>query len=379
MSSQKYLAVYIGRFNSVTKAHVATVEHAAKFADSILMLPGSAYRPRSFKNPLTFSERKSFIEANTDHIDVPITILPLIDTLYDDEAWKTNVRTAVKMHMRASGMDPAKTKVVLVGFEKDKSSLYLSWFPGWDIKPTKAHLHDGEVINATDLRRAIFLGDDLGDLSSRFGEKPVQTIQDWAEKNPAIVASVREEGIFNRKYKAGIAKGEAAFGYPIQINCADAVVIQNGHILLVKRDLAPGRGLYALPGGHIGNEVEQPDGTINIEPETAMHAAIRELYEETRLDMPRRTLRSAIKGSRVFDHPERSERGWVRTEAFLFQLQNRPKLEKVRGGSDAADAFWVPLTDLTPNNMFEDHFDIVQAMAPGAVPFTYSSLLLAHS
>lgn len=380
-NSQQWLSVFIGRFSPFGENHRTVLEHAAKFSDSILMLVGSSYRPRSFKNPFTYNERQAFIKAGTADLGVEVNTLPLIDTLYDDEAWKTNVRTAVNMHMRAKGMDPNNTRVILVGYDKDKSSRYLSWFPGWEAEPTKApRMHNGKCVSATDLRRAIFLGEDVGDIVSQFGAGPVANVSNWVKSNGDAVAVVREEGEFNNTYQSRIAKGEAAFGFPIQINCVDNVVIQNGHILLVQRDAAPGKGLWALPGGHLGREIYDEDGkVIGIEPETALDAAVRELYEETRLDMPKGALRSAMRTSRVFDHPERAERGWVRTEAFLFQLQNREKLERVRADSDARDARWVPLTDITPTNMFEDHFDIIQAMAPGAVPFTYSSLLLAHA
>jgi bifunctional NMN adenylyltransferase/nudix hydrolase len=380
-NSQKWLSVFIGRFSPYGDNHRTVLEHAAKFSDSILMLVGSSYRPRSFKNPFTYNERKAFIEAGTRDLGVEVNTLPLIDTLYDDEAWKTNVLTAVKMHMRAKGFDEQNTRVILVGYDKDKSSRYLNWFPGWHAEPTKApHLHNGKPVSATDLRRAVFLGEDVGDIVTQFGAGPVANVSKWASDNPQAVDLVRTEGEYNRAYQARIAVGEAAFGFPIQINCVDNVVIQNGHILLVERDTAPGLGLMALPGGHLGREIHDQSGkVVGFEPETALDAAIRELYEETRLDVPRGTLRSAMRTSRVFDHPDRAERGWVRTEAFLFQLQNSRKFENIKASSDARDARWVPLTDITPTNMFEDHFDIVQSMAPGAVPFTYSSLLLAHA
>jgi len=135
---------------------------------------------------------------------------------------------------------------------------------------------------------------------------------------------------------------------------------------MVQRKHAPGMGLWALPGGHIDAG------------ETALEAAVRELYEEAGLDMPKGAMRSRLTKRQVFDHPERSEKGWVRTEAFMFELQDREKLEKVKGGSDAAQARWVPITEITPDTIFEDHFDVLQAMIPD-LPFAYSSILMAHA
>ena len=169
-----------------------------------------------------------------------------------------------------------------------------------------------------------------------------------------------------QSYQARIKAAEQVYGYPIPINTADAVVIQSGHILLVQRREEPGRGLWALPGGHIDRG------------ETASEAAIRELYEETGLDMPKGAMRGRIRERRVFDHPDRSERGWVRTEAFVFELQDRAKLEKLRSGSDAIAAQWVPIIEVMPDTLFEDHFDIIHALVP-EVPFAYSSILMAQS
>ena len=135
---------------------------------------------------------------------------------------------------------------------------------------------------------------------------------------------------------------------------------------MVERKMEPGKGLWALPGGHI-----DPD-------ETAEEASLRELYEEAGLDMPKGAMRGRLRARRVFDHPDRSERGWVRTEAFVFELQDRKSLEKLKAGDDAANARWVPITEITPDTIFEDHFDIIQALVPD-VPFAYSSILMAQS
>jgi bifunctional NMN adenylyltransferase/nudix hydrolase len=45
----------------------------------------------------------------------------------------------------------------------------------------------------------------------------------------------------------------------------------------------------------------------------------------------------------------------------LIELKGE-KLPKVKGGDDASKAFWVPFADVKPEQMFEDHFHIIQAM-----------------
>ena len=122
MSKTHTLAVFIGRFQPFHIGHMDVVESALADADSLLILVGSAYRPRSWKNPFTYNERTAFIRNATQNVTKPVATLPLVDTLYNDRAWTTNVRTAVTLHMRKAGLDPDQTDILLVGLEKDKSS-----------------------------------------------------------------------------------------------------------------------------------------------------------------------------------------------------------------------------------------------------------------
>lgn len=365
MGSQRHsLAVFIGRFQPFHAGHHDVVASMATQADSLLMLVGSAYRARSWKNPFSYAERARFIAQGCADISLALDTLPLVDTLYNDRAWATNVRTAVQLHMRAKGLDPANTDILLTGFEKDQSSQYLRWFPEWTMIAASPKRHAGGMINATEMRDHLFFG--AGGDAHQFGPLHLEVAESWIADNPQPVAQIRAEAEFIKKYRARTKAAEAVFGYPIPINTADAVVVQSGHVLLVDRKSEPGRGLWALPGGHIDRG------------ETAFQAAVRELYEEAGLDMPKGAMRSRMTARRVFDHPERSERGWVRTEAFVFELQDREKLEKIRAGSDALSAAWVPITAITPDAMFEDHFDILQALVPD-VPFAYASIVMAHA
>jgi bifunctional NMN adenylyltransferase/nudix hydrolase len=87
-----------------------------------------------------------------------------------------------------------------------------------------------------------------------------------------------------------------------------------------------------------------------------------ELREETRLKVPAPVLRGSIRERRVFDAPHRSERGRTITHAYLIELAPAPELPKVKGGDDARHAFWLPLAQLEPERLFEDHYFIIQAM-----------------
>ena len=344
------LAVFIGRFQPFHIGHHAVISSVVGKADSLLVLIGSAHRPRSWKNPFTYPERYGFLKAGVADIPLPVEALPLVDTLYSDQAWANNVRSAVRQHMRAKGLDPADTDIVLTGFEKDKSSQYLRWFPEWEMLPAAPYLHEGKIINATQMREMLFFG--TGEATAKFGVAQVETVRRWMAANPETVAQIREEARYVKAYKACIAGAEKQLGYPIAVNTVDAVVVQSGHVLMVQRKALPGKGLWALPGGHIDRG------------ESALTAVMRELYEETGLDIPQAALANRLRTRQVFDHPERSEKGWVRTEAFLFALDDSVPMETVKGGSDAAIARWVPTPELVPDTIFEDHFDIIEALLP---------------
>jgi bifunctional NMN adenylyltransferase/nudix hydrolase len=365
--TQVTLAVIIGRFQPFHKGHRRLFDHASQHSDQTLVLIGSAFRPRSEKNAFKWTERADFIRnaMKASGSTADITCLPLIDTLYDDRTWAGNVRTAIDLHLRTQKVAREDAKIVLVGHDKDESSRYLRWFPEFEAVAVDAERAGDKVLNATDMRAGLFLtAMPLARLRDTFGEVETDQVLAWMERSPDEVARIKAEAEYNQAYRQNYSKAVAAFGYEIPADCADAVVVQNGHILLVERANAPGKGLYALPGGHL-------------QKETAQEAAIRELIEETRLNIPRKLLEGRIAARQVFDHPDRSERGWVRTEAFKFELIDGKAQEKVKGADDAKRAFWLPVNQLTPDVMFEDHFDIIQALVPN-VPFAYSSVLMSR-
>jgi len=146
-------------------------------------------------------------------------------------------------------------------------------------------------------------------------------------------------------------KQYASLPYPPIFSTADAVVVQSGHILLIKRRAEPGRGLWALPGGYVNANTDK----------TVLDAAIRELREETMIKVPAPVLRGSIKASRVFDAIDRSPRGRIITHAFYIQLPDG-ELPKVKGSDDAEKAKWIPLSEVTSDIMFEDHYQLIQEL-----------------
>ena len=371
------VAVFVGRFQPFHLGHRSVVAEALKVADHAVVLVGSSYRPRTSKNPFLFDEvaemaSGAFSVAEQERL----TFLPLIDTIYDDDSWVQNVRTAVGRFLRYKGL-AADSKVTLIGYEKDSSSYYLKLFPGWasvGVKPMMSPIEPTTVLSAVQIRRSLYgQGHDPEKVLDAVTPSSTQTVLRRLQRAEGdIWQSVLKEADFVKGYQARVAAGEQAFGFPFQIVTVDAVVIQGGHILLVKRARQPGIGLYALPGGHIDRDERLAD------------AMVRELKEETKLDAPGPVILGHVTQQKMYEHPDRSERARVVTMAYLIELPIRNRdasgnyqLDKIKAGDDAAAAEWVPLSEIDPRMMFEDHFDIIQDLTKtGAI--SYGNILMAH-
>ena len=136
--------------------------------------------------------------------------------------------------------------------------------------------------------------------------------------------------------------------YPVVLVTVDAVVRAGGHVLLVRRGRAPGQGLWALPGGFLDPA------------ESVLDACLRELVEETGLPLSRGQMRQALRGVKVFDHPQRSQRGRIVTHAHFFDLGDTSP-PPVQGGDDAAAAKWVLIRELPAmeSQLHDDHFHML--------------------
>jgi bifunctional NMN adenylyltransferase/nudix hydrolase len=155
-----------------------------------------------------------------------------------------------------------------------------------------------------------------------------------------------EEEAYIAEYKAAWAHTP----HPATFLTGDAVVTQSGHVLLVERSARPGLGQWALPGGFVAPHERIVDGCL------------RKLREETGIKVPEPALRGAIRTSRVFDDPYRSTRGRTITHAFHIALRPELELPKLRAGQGARAVAWMPLSELDPRELFEDHAFIIQSL-----------------
>jgi 8-oxo-dGTP diphosphatase len=131
------------------------------------------------------------------------------------------------------------------------------------------------------------------------------------------------------------------YDYPRPAVTVDAVVFRKNHndyeVLLIQRKHYPFEGMWALPGGFVDME------------ETCEEAIVRELMEETSLQVP------LLEQLHTFSAPGRDPRGRTISVTFfgLAEYDN----SQVKGGDDASDARWFNL-DAIPELAF-DHVEAI--------------------
>ncbi|AKJ28211.1 bifunctional nicotinamide-nucleotide adenylyltransferase/Nudix hydroxylase [Caldimonas brevitalea] len=337
------LSLLIGRFQPLHNGHLALLQQALGLAPRCVVVIGSAFQARTPRNPFTWQERAQMLRLALPEADRGrLHFLPVRD-YYDDTRWIGAVRAGVAQLQAEQGL-PAHATVALVGHLKDATSDYLGCFPSWRLEPVQRvgrvdgrHLRDvlfGSAGHAVDASLAT-----LVELA------PPSTL-DFLRAFAALpfYAELAEEWRTLKHYKEAWASAP----YPPVFVTVDSVVRVGSHVLLVKRGQAPGKGLYAVPGGFIEQR------------ETAYQSALRELKEETGLSLLDVTMRQCLKAAVVFDHPDRSQRGRTITHAHYFDLGER-ELPEVQGGDDAAGAEWVPIERLTQMEdcFLDDHFHML--------------------
>ncbi len=357
-SDNYYIAFVIGRFHPFHNGHKALIDHALSIAEKVVVLIGSPNRARCAWNfPFTYDERKHMI-SETYRWEVTnnrLVIDSIPDDDYNNDAWLGHARATMDNYMDV-GVD--MSDICIVGHKKDSSSEYLSMFPGIQLVEIPMH----GTFSATDIRKNLFqrapvLPHDIAP------DATVNFLKDFILTQTFTDLLTEYEDI----YAARSAWDGCPYNNP-QFVTSDAVVTQSGHILLIRRNENPGRGLLALPGGHVLPSFGD-----------AFDNCIKELWEEARpcdgfsgegREMPKGALRRYFTGKeRRFDKPGRDPRGnYYLTNAFRFRFPDG-KLWEVTGGlpidgekNDSASAGWYPIGSLRPEEFFADHYFIIQSM-----------------
>lgn len=330
--------VYIGRFQPFHNGHLETVRRALELADKVVVLVGSANRSRSSKNPWTFEERRDMIRvALPEQVQGRVEIRPLPDVLYDMDEWVANV----KANARAAA--PEASRIGLIGHYKDDSSWYLKCFPGWALVEQPNY----QGLNSTDVRAEMFYPSGLPDVRLQLPVDTLAWLKRWRENKPDVWSWVQAETKGIRDYLLAWAPAP----YKPTFVTVDILVVHQEHMLVIRRGGFPGKGLLALPGGFLDQS------------ECLEAAALRELQEETRMEVAPGILKKCIRGNKVFDHPDRSTRGRTITHAYLADISSLSR-PVVTAGDDAREAFWMPIEDFLENSVaiYEDHWFIVSKL-----------------
>jgi bifunctional NMN adenylyltransferase/nudix hydrolase len=328
-----------GSFQPILQSHVETILDALERCARLIVALDGLGSPPSIRRPWLCAQRKAQIRlALPDIAGQRVTFIGLRDHLYRPDRWVRELRAQVA----ATGADP--DAVALVATQDDAELLARRGFGArLRLDPVACPDPATEAAARADYLRG---GDDW-----RAVVAPAMAAGlDAFRTGPGMARLTEEQAWVDR-----LTDAWAAAPYPPIFVTADAVVVAQGHILLVQRKNAPAKNLWALPGGF----VEQG--------ETVAEAALRELVEETGIAVPLDALRRAVRDAEVFDSPERSVRGRTITHGLFIDLGDAGPLPAVRVGDDAGAAAWWPLDRFARSDemIAEDHAWIVRAFVSG--------------
>lgn len=340
------IAVLCGRFSIAHKGHESLINQALQEFTHLVILVGSANQARTTKNPFTAEERiavlQRIIGAKKNRV-----LFGVVEDYLTDTEWGAAVQQKV---YELVGYDDAN--ITLIGSDRDDSTYYLYRFPNWGLK---LYAPIGDDLNATKYRAKLFSRKMTpDDLEAEFGSllpfATVNFIKSWVD----VWSDEYERLIGEREYDDWYKEQISSFPWNVTIACADAVVMQSNHVLVIQRAKYPGKGLLALPGGHL-----DPG-------EDLLTCALREVIEECglRITSGKKSvaisydvLRAACHSERRFDAPGRASRARVISHAFAFSLDDSkplplitPQLEEV------SQVMWLPIGEaLRRTDWFEDH------------------------
>lgn len=145
----------------------------------------------------------------------------------------------------------------------------------------------------------------------------------------------------------------------------DLIIINpDNEILLIKRsdssDACP--GMWAFPGGFINTSAKRNEYWKEGE-ETPEHAAIREVQEETGLQLinPQLVFIGCFEGNNR--DPRDNEISWSKSYVFLHKIDEeiyQAQKDKLQGLDDAQDIAWKSIDEINNMNLAFDHSKIFE-------------------
>lgn len=321
-------SVLLSSFEPFLNCHREAIGAALEQAPKLVVLVGSARAARTLRHPWTAQERVEMIRAGlppAHHARVDIRLVA--DHLYSPTSWQRELQEAL------ADLAGAPARVLQIGFAGGTPLLPGFHYAGIMQRPALAFLP----------LRGAALSDDADALADVAPPSTLACLRRWRGED--WFAMLQRE----YRYIADFRKSWAVAPYPPTLVTTDALVLHEGHLLLIERAREPGKGLWALPGGFVE------------ENETLLVSCLRELHEETGLDLRGRSDLVQRPLVRTYDAPHRSMRGRMITHVYRFDLHDAQR-PPVAGGDDASHARWIPLAHVMrmESEIFEDHFHMVR-------------------
>jgi bifunctional NMN adenylyltransferase/nudix hydrolase len=323
--------------------HVGNVRAGLKRAKYFVLLLGSSNMARSYKNPLTYEERKLVVEqCFPEEIALGrLIIRPMPDFFRDHKGWAENakriVRDVAAEISAREGITIDDSMIGLAGFRKDAAtSEYLDMFPEWgDIMLTERV----SKIDATAIRAAYFQRDSV--ILAEHLPAPVVAFLERFRLNPAFEVLVRERE--NIDHIREVFNKDDPQNYT-----GDILVIHRGKALLIRRGGDYGHDLWAFPGG------------IRDKGEDFLDCSLREVDEEsglTRLNdwLTVELLKSYVKLELYNDTPGRDLRGRYATMLYVIVIPDDMPVPVVKPMDDAKHAELVDPALIPETIWFCDH------------------------
>lgn len=348
------VAVLVHRFQWCTQVLHEWLIAQAHACDILCVVLGSTQSSPSAREPLPLTTRQKIREVCTQGLAARLVLLEMPDLLYQPQAWGALLQRKLDA---ALGVTPHPEKWIASDAVPKRQWQFWFHHPDEDVAPClrgqQQQLPNTLLAAEIDFQRKFFDCDESADLAAALAALCFTGAQAEYVAFHGTLAWQQCQA----DYQAVTAfKAEwACAPYTPIFHTVDALVkcrlalgdttAGDGvdYVLLIKRGRAPGKDLWAIPGGFLEAH------------ESRYAGALRELREETCLDLSAEDLQLSHQGHWVVDAPRRSARGRILTTLYVFDLGRRETLPTVVGADDAAQAQWVTLDALKAEMYFEDH------------------------
>lgn len=336
------VGIVVGRFQIFHEEHHEHILRALEENDVVCVFVGSANKRKSLKNPFNSHQRAHLVYENmmtyANELDTYLFVSELND-ITDNVAWAEQIKNKIAT-LEGEHTD---REITMYGCDKGGEYSYLEQFPEY----THSYTNEMSDVSSTELRDLWFLGKQTNVFLNSSTFLSEATLK-WLSKME-YDQNLQEDWEFYNKEKALFAN--YPFPETLSFSCGDAVILVRNKVLMIRRKFAPGKGCMALPGGFKNRN------------ETFMQCVVREMYEETGIEIDEATMMTYLIGVKLFDDPNRSQGIPRATLAGYFDLTPMyPEwgFPTVNAGDDAAEVSWVTIGE-GYDNVYDDHIQIVEA------------------